>query len=177
MRQSTLFGENLVMRRKYTSKIGDDKVTLEDTLTNKAFTDAQYCLMYHVNVGYPLLDEDAKVVADITDTQPCNEWAEKNIASALTMSEDVAGMTETCYFHTLATPCVSLVNEKLGKAFTLTYSKDTFPYFLQWRSMASGDYALGLEPCTTKFSKGIDYKTLKSGESANFSATFKVSEI
>ena len=177
IRQTTLFGENLVMRRKYTSAIGDDKVTLEDTLTNCAYTDAQYCLMYHVNVGYPMLDEGAKVVADITSTTPCNDWAEKNINCALTMSDDIAGATETCYFHNLAKPSVSLVNEKIGKTFTLTYSKETLPCFLQWRSMASGDYALGLEPCTTQFSKGIDYKILKSGENAKFFVEFKVSEI
>lgn len=177
VRQSTLFGECLVMRRKYTCAIGDDKVTLEDTLTNTAYTDAKYCLMYHVNVGYPMLDAGARVVADALATQPCGEWAEQNMNKMFEIEEDVAGKVETCYFHTLAKPCVSLVNEKLGKSFTLSYSQDTLPHFLQWKSMASGDYALGLEPCTTNFRDGIEYKILKSGESARFSVEFKVSEL
>ena len=177
VRQSSLFGECLVMRRKYTAFANDAKLTLEDTLTNCAYTDAEYCLLYHVNLGYPMLDDGAKVIADTDCIYPCNEWAKKNIDSALEIGKDIAGMEETCYFHKLTNPKVSLVNEKIKKAFTLSYSPDTLPYFLQWKSMASGDYALGLEPCTTKFSDGIEYKILKSGESAEFSLELEISEL
>ena len=31
----------------------------------------------------------------------------------------------------------------------MTWSGDTLPLLSQWRSMGSGDYVLGLEPCNT----------------------------
>ena len=39
-----------------------------------------------------------------------------------------------------------LKNEELGICMTISWSGDTLPILSQWRSMASGDYVLGLEP-------------------------------
>ena len=69
---------------------------------------------------------------------------------------------------TLDKPEISLVNEKIGKKFTVSYSGDTLPCFLEWKSMASGDYALGFEPSTTKLDDKFEYKTLAPNESVDF---------
>ena len=42
--------------------------------------------------------------------------------------------------------------------------------------MASGDYALGLEPSTTKLDEQFAYNTLKAGESVAFSLEFTIKE-
>ena len=39
-----------------------------------------------------------------------------------------------------------LVNPDLQVRMTMTWSGDTLPILSQWRSMAAGDYVLGLEP-------------------------------
>ena len=39
-----------------------------------------------------------------------------------------------------------LENTELGISMTISWSGDTLPILSQWRSMASGDYVLGLEP-------------------------------
>ena len=48
------------------------------------------------------------------------------------------------------------------------YSGDTLPCFVEWKSMASGDYALGLEPCTTELDNRFAYKTIEVGEEIKF---------
>ena len=73
-----------------------------------------------------------------------------------------------CYFLKLKTPRVSLVNKNLGRKFTLSWSGDTLPQFVEWKSMASGDYALGLEPSTTKLDGGFAYCKLPAGERRRF---------
>ena len=75
---------------------------------------------------------------------------------------------ETCYFLSLKKPEITLVNEKIGKKFTVFYSNDTLPHFVEWKSMASGDYALGLEPCTTELDNRFAYKTIEVGEEIKF---------
>ena len=40
-----------------------------------------------------------------------------------------------------------LENPELGVRMTISWSGDTMPLMTEWRSMASGDYVLGLEPC------------------------------
>ena len=108
-------GKNLQMKRKITSAIGSDSVTVEETLTNKAFLDTQYCLLYHVNLGYPMLDAGAKILVDSEWCEPRTSWAAENIATAYEIEAPVPGYEETCYFLKPKKPEVSLVNEKLGK--------------------------------------------------------------
>ena len=51
------------------------------------------------------------------------------------------------------------------------------PHFLAWKSMASGDYAVGLEPCTTKLDELFAYSTIKAGETIEFSVDLTVEEL
>ena len=39
---------------------------------------------------------------------------------------------------------------------------------VEWKSMASGDYALGLEPCMTELDDKFAYKTIKPHEKTVF---------
>lgn len=164
VRDSALFGQNLVLRRTYRTKIGSGTVELVDVIVNEAYVDGEYCLLYHTNVGYPMLDEGAKVCFDADMVHPCDEWSEKNLFRLHEVSEPTAGEPETCYYMDLKTPCVRVVNEKLGKQFTVCYSADTLPQFLLWKSFACGDYALGIEPCTSRIGGALEMKKIGAQE-------------
>ena len=168
IRDTALFGKNLVLKRKIFTAIGGDSVTLEDTLVNEGYKTEEYCLLYHINVGYPMLDDGAKLVAELESYTPRTVWAKQNEANMYAMSDAVPNQEETCYFLKLSKPEISLVNEKIGKKFTVSYSGDTLPHFVEWKSMASGDYALGLEPCTTELDDRFAYKTIEVGEEIKF---------
>ena len=168
IRNTALFGKNLVMKRKISTAVLGDSVTLEDTLINEGYRDEEYCLLYHVNVGYPMLDEGAKIVADVKSYTPRTAWAKENEGTMYEMNTAKACAEETCYFLRMREPCVKLVNPKIGKMFGLTYSTDTLPYFVEWKSMASGDYALGLEPATTELDDRFAYKTIHAQEKKTF---------
>lgn len=174
IRDTSLFGQNLVMKRKISSKIGADSVKIEDTLINLGYKDEDYCLLYHINVGYPMLDGGGKILADVEEVISRTEWSKKHETSILETSMPVDNGEEFCYFVRLRKPEVSLVNEKIGKTFTVSYSKDTLPHFVEWKSMVSGDYALGLEPCTTELDDRFAYKTIKAGEKISFSVELSV---
>lgn len=141
---------------------------MEDTLVNEGFGDEKYCLLYHINVGYPMLDEGANVVADVQKCEARTNWARQNEDTMYEMTLPVPGQEETCYFLILNKPEISLVNEKIGKKLTVSYSGETLPHFVEWKSMASGDYALGLEPCTTALDDKFEYKTIKPNENIVF---------
>jgi hypothetical protein len=177
IKSTALCGSHLVMRRKITCAVGENTLHLEDTLTNNGFVDAQYGILYHINVGYPMLDDGAKIEADAYACTPRNEIAVANEGAKFIMTDSVIGEEELCYFLHLNKPQVTLVNNKIGKKFTVTYSGDTLPQFLEWKSMASGDYALGLEPCTTILDDKFEYSKLAAGEKINFFIELKVTEI
>lgn len=178
VRDTELCGRNLALKRKITSAIGSDSVTVEDTVVNEGFQDAEYCLLYHVNIGYPMLDEGAKILVDAVKCEPRTPWSAQNMDTVFDVSAPVVDMEETCHFLTLKTPEASLVNEKIGKKFTISYSGDTLPHFVEWKNMVSGDYAVGLEPATSELDEGrFHYNTVKAGESVAFSVKLSVTEL
>ena len=168
IRDTALFGKNLVLKRRVFTEIASDSVSVEDTLVNEGYKTEEYCLLYHINVGYPMLDNGAKVVADVESYTPRTAWAKQNETTMYEMNASTPNQEETCYFLNLKKPEITLVNGKIGKEFTVSYSGDTLPCFVEWKSMASGDYALGLEPCTTELDNRFAYKTIEVGEEIKF---------
>ena len=168
IRDTALFGKNLVLKRRVFTEIASDSVSVEDTLVNEGYKTEEYCLLYHINVGYPMLDNGAKVVADVESYTPRTAWAKQNETTMYAMNDAVPNQEEACYFLKLSKPEIALVNEKIGKKFTVSYSGDTLTHFVEWKSMASGDYALGLEPCTTELDDRFAYKTIEVGEEIKF---------
>lgn len=177
IRLTALFGQNLVMRRRITSLLDGDHLTVEDVLTNEGYREEGYGLLYHVNVGYPMLDDGAHIEIDNEGYFATGDFAKERAATRYRMSDAVENLPECCYYLEPERPTVSLVNEKIKKAFRLTYSKDTLPHFLEWKSMGAGDYALGLEPCTTILGKDFTYRMLGAGESVSFRLTLAVEEL
>ena len=175
IRDTALFGRNLALRRRVTSAIGSDHVEIEDTLVNEGYTATEYCLLYHINVGYPMLDEGARIVADVEEAYPCGEWSESKKDEMLSVTAPVAGEEETCYYLKLRSPKISLTNENAGKRITVRYSEETLPCFLMWKSMASGDYAVGLEPCTSRIGSELEPKIIGAGERVCFRVSLNVS--
>jgi len=41
---------------------------------------------------------------------------------------------------------VLVANRKLDIGLMIEYNQKNLPYFMEWKSLASGDYVLGLEP-------------------------------
>lgn len=167
--ETELFGKALRFRRRVFSAIGANVLEISDTLENFGARAENYCLLYHVNVGYPMLNEGAYLTDDAEECIPRTPWAAAHAAFRRETGAPVLNEEEMCYFLRLKTPEVSLVNKKLGKRFTLAWSGDTLPHFVEWKSMAAGDYALGLEPCTCPLDGGFYYRSLTAGESVRFS--------
>lgn len=177
VRDTELFGKNLVLKRTIFSEIGGDSISIKDTLINEGYSEQNYCILYHVNIGYPFLGDGAKIVADVKSVVPRTEWAKENQNNVFLIQNPVKNMEECCYFLKMNKSEISLTNDGTGKRFTLKYSADTLPCFVEWKSMASGDYALGFEPCTTELDDLFNYKTIKSKEKIDFSLEIKVNKV
>ena len=177
VKSTSLFGKNLTLIRKIESKIGADTLSIKDTVQNDGFSSENYALLYHINIGYPMLDEGARVLLAEKECTPRTPWSAERLETRYFVSDAVPTEEETCYFLNLKEPKAELINEKLGKSLSVSYSGDTLPHFIEWRSMGSGDYALGFEPATTLLDDKFACRTLGPAEKVEFSIEISVRDI
>jgi hypothetical protein len=62
VRESRVFGANLVLRRTISARLGESLISIEDTVHNEGFEPEPLMLLYHINLGWPLLDETSRLV-------------------------------------------------------------------------------------------------------------------
>ena len=173
---TALFGQNLYVKRTVTTAVGSDKVTVRDELTNKGTKEEKYCLLYHCNVGYPMLDEGVTVEQDARSILPRNKHAADHIADRTTFPAPLDNEDESCYYIKNNVPEIVVTNKKLGKKFVLDYTGDTLPCQVQWVTNATRDYALGIEPSTSFMDGYFEYKTIKPDQKIVFGVSFEVTE-
>ena len=65
VRQAHVFGESLTLEREVRIPLGGATIEVEDRVRNDGFATTPHMLLYHVNLGWPLLGPGAEVVAGV----------------------------------------------------------------------------------------------------------------
>lgn len=146
-----LFCDSLVLHR--TLCITPNGVEVCDRIENTRALPSDYCLLYHCNFGAPFLEKGGEVKIDYLTREGLTPLARANDGTAGEITEPIAGAEEVVYYHTVKDGCAEYVNRRVGLGVKLTYNEQKLPVLLEWKSMAEDDYALGLEPATTRFDR------------------------
>lgn len=149
-----MFGHKLRLEREVMSVMGTNRIRITDTVTNFGSGRSPFTILYHMNLGYPLLDENAELIIDPANTTPRDENAEKGLSSIRKFTVPQAGFREQVFDHLMKAggdgfASATLQNRKPGISLGIRFKTDTLPYLVQWKNMGQGDYVLGLEPCNT----------------------------
>ena len=148
IRETALFGHVLEVRRTIRIPAFGASVTVQDTVTNRTPRDEEIMQIYHCNFGYPLLSEKARLhLPEGRETIPRTDFAKTGLGRECTFDKPIPGEEERVFFQKMKEDfSARLENPDLVVSMTISWSGDTLPILSQWRSMASGDYVLGLEP-------------------------------
>ncbi len=186
IRDTSFFGRKLVMNRVYTVSYLDNTFTVCDTVTNHAEKTSPYMILYHCNMGYPLLSENSIVKIPNNNVVARNENAEKFIDTALNIETPVSDFTERCYFYDVkekdGNAKVGIFNQDINKGLVMSYDKNSLPCFTEWKQLGNTEYVLGLEPgnCTPDgrdvLRQNGTLKFLESGKSATTTVKFSFTE-
>ena len=154
MREGELFGENLVLRRSLETVLGQKSLTLTDEIENQGFRDEPLMLLYHINIGYPLLDEGTRLLAPTRSVTPRDQAASGHEDRWNLMDPPRDNEPEYVFIHDLVwdskgNGVVCVVNDRLKLGLKIQFTGEHLPYFMEWKSTASGDYVLGLEPANS----------------------------
>lgn len=179
MREATLFGENLILKRKITCKYGESKIKIENTLENRGFKKEALMLLFHFNMGYPLLDEDSILVTPTENLIPRDPEAERGKTTFQQCQQPTPNYHEQVFYHDLQADAegntrVALINRKIELGIAIHFSKNQLFNFTQWKQMGEGEYVMGLEPCNCYVGGRKDQRNdgileyLEPGEVRNF---------
>ncbi len=177
MREAELFGKNLTLRRKIETVYGEKKFTITDIIENNGFNEEPMMLLYHFNFGYPFLDENAVVLLPTLKVTPRDKEAQKDADKWNQMEAPAVNEPERVYLHELASDgdgntFACLFNLKSNLGIKIKFNKRYLPKFVQWKSIAAGDYVMGLEPTNSDV-----YGRTREGEQIHKLQPFEREEI
>lgn len=142
-----LFTYKLVLEREYICPLYENVVYLKDRVKNVGSKTTPLEILYHCNMGYPLLSENAKVTIPSEEITPSNEHSKKGVGECFVMEKPQGDYEEMVYFHKVSgKPCISIENPDIGKGLNIKFDTKELKYFTQWKMMGEVDYVLGLEP-------------------------------
>ncbi|MCI8745891.1 MAG: aldose 1-epimerase family protein [Lachnospiraceae bacterium] len=151
MREAELFGENMVLRRTIESRYGEKSFTVTDEITNEAYRREPLMLLYHINMGYPFLDENTRLLIPARKVTPRDPEAEGHEDRYDRMEAPKPEEPEYVFIHDLKTDenqntYVCVMNREKEIGLKIEFNMKYLPYFMEWKSIAAGDYVIGLEP-------------------------------
>ncbi len=148
---AALFSHNLLLKREYICPINENVIYVKDSVTNQGSKEVPFEILYHCNMGYPLLSENASLNIPSTEVTPRDEKAANDIKNYLKMEIPQKNYEERCYYHKMSgKPTVSIYNPDVNKSVKISYDTAQLKCFTQWKMMGEKEYVLGLEPgnCT-----------------------------
>ncbi len=157
VRESRLFGPNLVLKRSIHAKLGQSKIWIQDEIENQGYEESELMLVYHYNMGFPVVDTGSELLAVIEDLEPFNKNAQNGIDTFDVYEEPIAGISEQCFsieqdVDENGIVNVAIVNRQFnnnqGIGVYLAYPKAELPRYTQWKMMGQGNYVVGMEPGT-----------------------------
>ena len=146
VRDARLFGRRLELVREIRSKVGSHEFSIKDTITNYANETAPIMVLYHFNMGYPLLSEKSIVNVPYKTFEARDPRAAEGNDMKLTMEKPQTYFPEQCWFYDLKEGRVSIFNPDIGCGIAIEFDRSGIDCFTEWKNMEYGEYVLGLEP-------------------------------
>ncbi len=181
VRDARLFGRKLVLTREYECPLDRDEIIIKDTVKNIGFEKSPYMVLYHFNMGYPLLTENSVVTINHKGITARNPVSEKAIDKSLIMEKPQLGFEEQCYYYDMTEGKASIYSPEIDTLLSINYNMNELPFFTQWKMMGKGEYVVGLEPgnCTPDgrdvMRKNGKLAFLEAGEEKTQTITIKLS--
>lgn len=147
IRDAALFNHQLLLEREYVCPLFENVIYMKDTITNIGAKECPLEVLYHCNMGYPLLSENSILNIPADKVVPRNEHAASGMKNCLKIEKPQPDYEEMCFFHEMSGEvCVSLYNPQIDKGLKLSYNSNELGFFTQWKMMGEHEYVMGLEP-------------------------------
>lgn len=158
--QAAVFGEQLGLSRRIEADLGGVSVRIRDTVTNIGATRCPHMMLYHCNVGFPVVDAGAELVYPAGAGRCVSE---ARSAAYRTLEPPAAEFVEECYEHDMRADAdgyvaAAVVNRASEIGVYQRYRQAELPHHITWRQLGSGTYVVAMEPSTNRDAGRFDAK-------------------
>ena len=179
-RQARLFGENLRLERRVSTRLGATSVILDDRVTNEGFRPAPLAVLYHCNFGFPTVSPDSELLVRDLSVRPRDEAASAGLGDHRRFGPPQKAFAEQVFFleprkDTGGFASAAIVNHALGFGAFVRWRAAELPVLAQWKMTGEGEYVCGLEPSTHAMTptrreqrENGSLRDLEPGESVSF---------
>lgn len=181
-KDETIFGRKMRLSRQIQVSTSENSFVIQDTIENTGDREEPFEILYHMNMGYPLLDEDSVITIPSVDVKARDAHAEEDIENWMHMEKPTAEYQERCYYHKFADEkgSAEIYQPKLDARLKISFDASELDGFVEWKMMGVRDYVLGLE-CGNCYPDGRDVmrttgmlKFLKPGEKQVYSVKIEM---
>lgn len=158
VREATVFGENLQMTRTLTAHLGEKRFFLTDIVENIGAHSAEHMMLYHINIGFPVVNDRARLISPTLSVVPRDSDAAEDALHYAGMQPPRRGYREKVYFHDLAAdmdgsvttavvnPDAAPHDDSAGLGVYCRFLPEQLPHFTEWKMMDAATYVVGMEP-------------------------------
>jgi hypothetical protein len=149
----------LRLRRRIEARVGESRLRIHDEVENVGWDPTPHMFLYHVNVGFPVVDEGAELL--VPAPAGVSRSGERSV-DYRRLDGPTPSYVEQVYEHEgIAAEAdgsvpVAVVNRALGLGAYEVYNRDQLPYHFSWRMLGEGTYVVGIEPCTNRPAGRLD---------------------
>ncbi|WP_026951031.1 aldose 1-epimerase family protein [Algoriphagus mannitolivorans] len=159
VRETATFGPSLEMLRKISGVLGVPEIRIQDKVTNLGNSPAPHMLLYHINCGWPLIDEGTRIVwmgekkPKATDANNTEFNRKHEFTRCAAPMDEHSGFGEDVAFidpkaDSTGKVVCGYANDELGLALRISFSKNQMPWLINWQHWGKNEYVTALEPAT-----------------------------
>jgi hypothetical protein len=155
VKESRFLVYSLELQTRYRFRVGSPVIEVVDTVTNPLTSPTQMQMLYHINIGQPVVQAGSSVHAAFKTLCPRDARAAEEIDGWDRCNGPTPGYAEQVYF--MSSVCDStkwseslLASEDRTKGLAVHFDTRTLPYLNLWKNTAAMEdgYVVGLEPAT-----------------------------
>jgi hypothetical protein len=150
-RETVVFGENVRLTRRVWARLGESRLFIDDSVENLGQTVVPHMIAYHINVGFPMLDDGSELLSAARERTPITDDREAALSDFAHYGPPQANWEARVVVHQLVADAedwayTALVNRALGLGVYVKQRPSQLPYLWQWKHLGPGVYVTGIEP-------------------------------
>lgn len=182
--QASALGESLLLRRRIEADLGGLELRIQDEVVNLGYHPTPHMLLYHVNIGFPIVDQGSELLLPSQNFRAAGNYSEKGFQ---VLGSPVPGYEEQVFEYVPqaepdGTVPVAIINRQRGIGAYQLFRLEQLPHPFVWRMLGEGHYVVALEPSTNRVAGRLEARErgelieLQPGQSRSYNLTLGVLE-